>query len=295
MSDNFQFSDDDNPSNEANLPPTLNAYDILGVNPDTPMKVIKKNWKELAKLYHPDKHPNEIDKYDKIWKVYNKSYEILKQKHQQKQTNQNRDESTKKSDIIPQNSNEIKDMFDDLSDDNDCETKDDCFKYDETKSRPIFHDFYISLKDAYYGVKRRVNVEIIKICSLCNAKPVITESFGLRCIKCGGNGITKKREWVTVPIKKGVRQSETIQMKGRGNQFPDHKRGDLIFVIHIQSDEWERKGHDVFFAGIIYLDGKTRFKCKYNKKTWKCIKGKGMAKNRYQRGNLYVPPGFELV
>lgn len=51
-------------------------YDLLGVPRDAPTSVIKKSYRRLAKLYHPDKHPGD-DKMEAKFKDISKAYEVL--------------------------------------------------------------------------------------------------------------------------------------------------------------------------------------------------------------------------
>lgn len=51
-------------------------YDLLGVPRDADVSVIKKSYRRLAKLYHPDKNPGDKKVEDKF-KGISKAYEVL--------------------------------------------------------------------------------------------------------------------------------------------------------------------------------------------------------------------------
>ena len=59
-------------------------YDLLGVPRDAHVSVIKKSYRRLARLYHPDKHPGD-KKMETKFKDISKAYEVLadEQKRQQ--------------------------------------------------------------------------------------------------------------------------------------------------------------------------------------------------------------------
>lgn len=51
-----------------------NPYEILGVTPDTDIKVIYKTYKHKVKMNHPDKHPDNIEYYRNLINVFQKAY-----------------------------------------------------------------------------------------------------------------------------------------------------------------------------------------------------------------------------
>ena len=54
--------------------PNKNYYQILNLTKNATQEEIKNAFYNLAKLYHPDKNPDSIDKFKSI----NEAYEILK-------------------------------------------------------------------------------------------------------------------------------------------------------------------------------------------------------------------------
>jgi DnaJ-class molecular chaperone len=53
-----------------------NYYEILEINDDATQEDIKKSYRKLSLLHHPDKNGNSIDSINKIQDI-NEAYEIL--------------------------------------------------------------------------------------------------------------------------------------------------------------------------------------------------------------------------
>ena len=56
-----------------------NYYEVLGVKPDATQSEIRKRYRELVSLYHPDKHGNNPlrDLAEQKMKEINEAYEVL--------------------------------------------------------------------------------------------------------------------------------------------------------------------------------------------------------------------------
>ena len=55
----------------------MNYYDILEVEEDADSESIKKAYKKLAKKYHPDLNPDNVELYEKKFKQINEAYHVL--------------------------------------------------------------------------------------------------------------------------------------------------------------------------------------------------------------------------
>ncbi|CAD8187511.1 unnamed protein product [Paramecium pentaurelia] len=55
----------------------FDPYEVLGVKSYTPIDQIKKAYRQLAREYHPDKHPDETQKYSKLFDTITKAYQCL--------------------------------------------------------------------------------------------------------------------------------------------------------------------------------------------------------------------------
>ncbi|XP_058811927.1 dnaJ homolog subfamily C member 8 [Topomyia yanbarensis] len=55
----------------------LNPFEVLQVEPDTPIEQIKKKYRSLSILVHPDKNQNDKDRAQQAFEVINKAYKVL--------------------------------------------------------------------------------------------------------------------------------------------------------------------------------------------------------------------------
>ena len=55
----------------------MNYYDILGVEEDADSESIKKAYKKLAKQFHPDLNPDDVESAEKKFKKINEAYHVL--------------------------------------------------------------------------------------------------------------------------------------------------------------------------------------------------------------------------
>ena len=61
-----------------------NLYDILGVNISSSNEDIKRAYRKLAMLYHPDKNPNNTELASKKFKKISEAYHILSDEKKKK-------------------------------------------------------------------------------------------------------------------------------------------------------------------------------------------------------------------
>lgn len=55
----------------------MNYYKILEVEEDADSKTIKKAYKRLAKQFHPDLNPDDVDSSEEKFKKINEAYHVL--------------------------------------------------------------------------------------------------------------------------------------------------------------------------------------------------------------------------
>ncbi|KAK7108289.1 dnaJ homolog subfamily C member 8-like [Littorina saxatilis] len=55
----------------------LNPFDVLRIDPDTPINDVKKKYRQMSILVHPDKNPDDNDRSQKAFEAVNKAYKTL--------------------------------------------------------------------------------------------------------------------------------------------------------------------------------------------------------------------------
>ena len=60
-----------------------NPYEVLGVKADDNFSIIKKSYRALIRIYHPDLNPEDIELFTEITQNLNNAYEKLQKYHKQ--------------------------------------------------------------------------------------------------------------------------------------------------------------------------------------------------------------------
>ncbi|MCK9617581.1 MAG: molecular chaperone DnaJ [Lentimicrobiaceae bacterium] len=142
------------------------------------------------------------------------------------------------------------------------------------------------------------------ICPHCNGEGrLITD----KCLSCGGNGVVKGEEIISINIPAGVSEGIQLSVSGKGNAAPRGGiPGDLIVLIEeTRHNELERDGNNLIYEHFISfpeaalgttidvptIEGKARIKIDPGTQPGKVLrlKGKGLPSvNTYGRGDLLV-------
>ena len=142
------------------------------------------------------------------------------------------------------------------------------------------------------------------VCPQCGGEGEIVTS---PCRTCGGTGLIRKKETVSIKIPAGVEAGMQITVRGEGHSAPHNGvNGDLLVVIEeIEDENLKRDGNNLFFTKIISvtdailgceiavpcLDGEQKLKLDAGTQSGYVtrLRGKGLpALNGYGKGDLYV-------
>ncbi|XP_004553185.1 dnaJ homolog subfamily A member 1 [Maylandia zebra] len=243
-------------------------YDLLSVEPNASQDEIKKAYRKLALKYHPDKNPNEGEKFKHI----SQAYEVLSDPKKRDLYDQGGEQAIKEGGMGGRGSPmDIFNMF---------------FggggrMQRERKGKNVVHQLSVSLEEMYNGSTRKLGLQKNVICEKCegyggkkgalekctNCKgrgvQVRVQQVGPgmiqqiqsmcpdcqgqgekfnskdRCKNCNGQKVERKKKILEVHIDKGMKDGQKITFHGEGDQEPGLEPGDVIIVL-------DQKDHPVF-------------------------------------------------
>uniref|UniRef100_A0A914P738 Uncharacterized protein n=1 Tax=Panagrolaimus davidi TaxID=227884 RepID=A0A914P738_9BILA len=237
-------------------------YDILEVKPDVTENELKKAYRKLALKYHPDKNPNEGERFKQI----SAAYEVLSNPQKREVYNKYGEEGLKErggggfgAGFNPM------DIFSEFFFPESREER-------QTKARNTIHPIQVSLEQFYVGATRKMKFTRDVICKKCNGLgaedkadidvckkcngekveerqmrfgPGMVQTVQYECSGCNGEGGTIKKKCKSckgkkkvqehklfeVHIEKGMANGEKIIFRGEGDEEPGLERGDVIFIL----------------------------------------------------------------
>ncbi|MGC8814652.1 MAG: molecular chaperone DnaJ [bacterium] len=254
-------------------------YEILGVSRNATIEEIKAAYRVLAKKYHPDIAENK-EEAEKKFREINEAYQVLSDPEKRKIYDKYGTldpSSTSSYNYGSYSTADIFDLFSDLFGEFVFESrtakdyKDYVFR--PVKGQDIKLTLEISLEDAYFGVNKKVNVLVKKVCETCQGLGFLKEDikkckvcngtgqvsyktksfFGTiltshicpqcngygftvdkNCYKCNGSKYVAKQEEIEVNIPKGVDNNDILIIPNKGHEgLNGGKNGDLYIYIKI--------------------------------------------------------------
>lgn len=259
-------------------------YNTLGVSKDASQKEIKKAYKKLAKKYHPDL--NQDDGAEDKFKEINEAYKVLGDEQKRAQYDQfGHDSYTQgqKTGGFDQGGFSGFDQsggfggFEDIFNEFFGGGRGFGGRQQQHRGRDLQATVTISLKEAYTGLEKTVELDKHDTCDACDgtgAKDAKTSTcetcngqgqvigqqrtpLGVfrtqrpcptcggtgqipeeECAACGGQGRVRKRKKITVDIPAGVDTGQRIRVAGEGEAAgPGTQPGDLYLVVQVKEHE----------------------------------------------------------
>jgi DnaJ-class molecular chaperone len=240
-------------------------YEVLGVPKNAPAKDIKSAYRKLARKLHPDANPNDTKGAEEKFKELQEAYEVLSDA-----------EKRKKYDALGSNWQQAAQEADAQRRYRSAQHEDVFGGFEDLRGPSGFSDFFdaffsgigqqqprtrsasvarrggdlettieLSLRDAYQGGAKQVNLQIEDVCPRCGGTGVVGNAI---CPVCHGTGriITNRKLDVTIP--KGVRPGQRIRLVGQGSSGTGGgPNGDLYLIAQFNGKEkFERKGDDLY-------------------------------------------------
>jgi molecular chaperone DnaJ len=256
-------------------------YETLGVSKSASKEEIKKAYKQLAKKYHPDlnKDAGAADKFKEI----NEAAAVLADDKKREQYDnmghsafeqRGRQAGGQEYDFT-QGGFDFDDIFDFFTGGGSRRTH---------RGDDLRYDIELTLEEAAFGTKQRINVpkhvvcdecsgkggKDVQTCTTCRGQGVVRQArqtpFGVFqtsgpcracggtgnlvknvCRKCDGDGVVQASKTIEVSIPAGVDDGTRLRVSGEGNAGPQGSQaGDLYLFISVeQHPVFQRKGVDI--------------------------------------------------
>jgi len=252
-------------------------YEVLGVSENATHDEIKKAYRKLARKYHPDicKKPECEEKFKEI----NTAYEILGDEEKRKQYDAMGDNMF--------NGQNFQDFYRQHKDVDLEEILSQIFGGGFGNNRGFggFNGFGGFGFDGFSSPNLDVHAKV-------------QVPFDM-AVKGGVLPLSYNGESIKVKIPEGIKAGQKLRVKGKGKSFRN-QRGDLILEVEITpSNEWERKGNDLYkkidvplkkmiFGGKVGVDtfkGHINVKVPKNSKCCQKLRVKGYG---VKGGDLYL-------
>ena len=274
-------------------------YDVLGVDKSASDAEIKSAFRKLAKKYHPDlnKEPDAAEKFKEV----QEAYEVLGDEQKRKTYDQFGSAAFEQG---AQGGNPYGNYggfntsgfgFEDINLDDILSNMFGSgfgFGSNRRKNRPqkgddILYRMNISFKEAVFGCKKDITLDLTEECSECSGKGGFNpktcstcggtgrvrrnqsslfgafvsettcpdcsgtgEIFERRCTDCRGKGHVTNRKTLTVTIPEGVDTGSRVRIKGKGEAgINGGENGDIFVEFIVKEDElFERDDHDIYMT-----------------------------------------------
>lgn len=272
-------------------------YETLGVDKNASEAEIKSAFRKLAKKYHPDinKDPDAPEKFKEV----QEAYEVLSDANKRKTYDQfgsaafeNNAGGNPYSNYSGFNTSGF--GFEDINlDDILSNMFGSGFGFNKRNSnRPIKGDdllyrMEISFKEAVFGCKKDITLDLTDNCESCNGKGGFNskkcescdgrgkirksqaslfgsfvsettcpdcagtgETYERRCTDCKGKGHVTKRKTITVTVPEGVDNGNRVRIKGKGEAGRNGgENGDIFVEFIVKSDPlFDRVDYDLFLT-----------------------------------------------
>jgi molecular chaperone DnaJ len=173
---------------------TEDLYNILGISKDASTDEIKKAYKKLAVANHPDKNPNDKEK-EEIFKKISSAYDVL--------STPEKKEMYDRFGVLdgqPNNNNNMGDMFKNMFGGGGFSfafqqgggIPEDIFSNifsGHQRQTPVdIIDVDVDICDLYYGKTKKVEFELLELCSKCEGSGASDPSQIIKCMTCKGQG-----------------------------------------------------------------------------------------------------------
>jgi curved DNA-binding protein len=226
-------------------------YEILGMPQTASKDEVKKNFRRLARKYHPDVNPGDKIAEEKF-KEINEAYMVLSDPEKRRRYDQLGANYKEGVDFTPPpdwengqvNFEDLNDLFGEGV--NVYDFSDFFTAFFGAKRQPrngtglarkgddVEAELALSLRSAHQGGPHHFSLEIAEKCHACNGAGLQNSKI---CPICKGQGVAKRRKQLEVTIPVGVREGVVIRLAGLGRPGAEKApSGDLYLRVKLKAD-----------------------------------------------------------
>lgn len=221
-------------------------YDILGVSPNCTDEELKKSYRKLALKYHPDKNPNEGERF----KAISQAYEVLSNPEKREIYDHGGEQAIKSGHSGPSDHNPM-DLFEMFFGGGRQRER------GPKKGKDIVYSMNVTLEELYNGATRKLAISKKVVCDRCEGRGTKSPSIGpQKCTGCRGSGMRVRVEHVGPSIVQRIEskcsdclgQGEVIPQKDRCKNCEGKKIAREKKIIEVHIDKGMEDGHKITFA-----------------------------------------------
>lgn len=263
-------------------------YDVLGMKPDSTPDQLKKAYRKLALKYHPDKNPEEGERF----KAISQAYEVLSDEKKRQVYDEGGEQAIKEGGSGGGGGfHSPMDIFDMFFGGGGGHRKER-----ERRGKNVVHQLPCTLDEMYNGATRKLSLQKNVVCDRCDGRggkkgavetcpncrgsgmqiriqqlgpgfvqqiqSMCDECRGQgerinprdRCKQCSGKKVVRTKKILEVHIDKGMTDDQRITFSGEGDQEPGLEPGDIIIVLdEREHSTFKRDGDDLIMQMEIEL------------------------------------------